>query len=71
MHILGAVADVGQAWCAHCSALPSMAGGSSLLDWSEAGVREKRTYTFALSKLGCYSSSNHIMPGSIISNIEI
>lgn len=41
MRILGAVTDVGQAWCAHCLALPSVAGGSSVLDWSEAGVREK------------------------------
>ena len=40
-------------------------------DWSEGEVREEKTYTFALRKLGCYSSSNHIMPGSIISAIEI
>ena len=56
-----------------CSLFSStfLAGGSSLLDWSEGGVREEKTYTFALRKLGCYSSSNHIMPGSIISAIEI
>ena len=60
----------GPAWFAHCSALPSIAGGLSLLSWS-GEVREERTYTFALSKLGCYSLSNHIMPGSIIPGIEI